>query len=110
MTEDEMIGWHHRLNGREFEQVPGDGDGQGSLTCCSLWSHKDSDTTEQLHCKQLKRKRAKYVNLIISLTLRLSCWICVVGELIRLMKKMSINWLFSSLKVESFSMTVMPVE
>ena len=35
MTEDEMVGWHHRLNGHEFEQAPGDGDGQGSLACCS---------------------------------------------------------------------------
>ena len=39
-TEDEMVGWHHRLNGREFEQAP------GSLACCSPWDHKESDTTE----------------------------------------------------------------
>ena len=43
MTEDEMIGWHHWLNGYESEQAPGVGDGQGSLTCCSLWSCKESD-------------------------------------------------------------------
>ena len=46
MTEDEMVGWHHQLDGHEFEQVPGVGDGQGSLACCSPWGHKDSDTTE----------------------------------------------------------------
>ena len=46
MTEDEMVGWHHQLNGHEFEQAPGDGDRQGSLTCCSLWGHKESDMTE----------------------------------------------------------------
>ena len=40
MTEDEMVGWHHRLNGHEFEQALGDGDGQGRLECCSPWSHK----------------------------------------------------------------------
>ena len=40
MTEDEVVGWHHRLNGREFEQAPGDGEGQGSLACCSLWVTK----------------------------------------------------------------------
>ena len=40
MTEDEMVGWHHRLNGREFEQAPGDGEGQGSMTCCSPWGHR----------------------------------------------------------------------
>ena len=49
MTEDEMVGWHHRFNGHEFEQAPGDGDGQGSLVCYSPWGHKESDTTEQLN-------------------------------------------------------------
>ena len=44
-TEDEMVGWHHRLNGHEFEQAPGDGDGQESLVCCSPWGHKGSDMT-----------------------------------------------------------------
>ena len=42
----EMVGWHHRLNGPEFEQAPGDGEGQGSLVCCSPWGRKESDTTE----------------------------------------------------------------
>ena len=49
MTEDEMVGWHHWLNGHEFEQAVGVGDGQGSLSCCSPWGHKESDTTEQLN-------------------------------------------------------------
>ena len=49
MTEDEMVGWHHRLNGYEFEQAPGDGDGQGGLVCCSPWSHQGSDTAELLN-------------------------------------------------------------
>ena len=48
MTEDEMVGWHHRLDGHEFEQTAGD-DGQGSLLCCSPWAHKESDTTERLN-------------------------------------------------------------
>ena len=48
MTQDEMVGWHHRLNGHEFEQALGDGEGQGSLVCCSPWDYKESDTTEQL--------------------------------------------------------------
>ena len=48
MTEDELVGWHHWLDGHEFEQAPGAGDGQGGLACCSLWSRKESDTTEQL--------------------------------------------------------------
>ena len=44
-TEDEMVGWPHRLNGHEFEQAPGVGDGQESLACCSLWGCKELDTT-----------------------------------------------------------------
>ena len=41
-----MVGWHHRLNGREFEQAPGVGDGQGNLVCCSPWGCKESDITD----------------------------------------------------------------
>ena len=49
MTEDEMVGWHHQLNGPEFEQAPGVGEGQGSLACCSPWGCKESDMTERLN-------------------------------------------------------------
>ena len=49
MTEDEMVGWHHQLDGHEFEQVPGFGDGQESLACYSPWGLKELDTTEQLN-------------------------------------------------------------
>ena len=49
MSEDEMVGWHHWLNGHEFEQALGVGDGQGSLACCSPWGRKESDTTELLN-------------------------------------------------------------
>ena len=45
MIEDEMAGWHHRLNGHEFEQTLGDSEGQGSLSCCSPWGHKESNST-----------------------------------------------------------------
>ena len=54
MTEDELSGWHHWLNGHEFEQVLGVGDEQGSLSCCSPWSHKESDMTEWLNWTELK--------------------------------------------------------
>ena len=58
MTEDEMVGWHHRLNGHEFEQAPEDGEGQGSLVCCSLWGRKEliqlSDWTAARTTKQTK--------------------------------------------------------
>ena len=49
MTEDEMVGRHHQLNGHEFEQAPGVGDRQGSLAYCSPWGRKESDTTDQLN-------------------------------------------------------------
>ena len=52
MTKDEMVGWRHRLNGHEFEQAPGVGDGHGSLACCSPWGRKESDTTEWLNNKE----------------------------------------------------------
>ena len=48
-TEDEMVEWHHWLNGHEFEQAPGDGDGRGRLACCSPWGHKESNITEWLN-------------------------------------------------------------
>ena len=44
MTEDEMVGWHHRHNECEFEQTPGDSEGKGSLACCSPWARRESDT------------------------------------------------------------------
>ena len=56
MTEDEMVGWHHRLNGYEFEQALKVGIGQGSLACCSSWGRKELDTTERLNIS-MKRTR-----------------------------------------------------
>ena len=55
MTEDEMVEWHHRLNGHEFEQALGDGEGQGSLVCCSPWDRKELDTTGRLNNERQKR-------------------------------------------------------
>ena len=49
MTENEMVGWHHRLSGHELEPTLGDSEGQGSLACCSPWGHKELDTTERLN-------------------------------------------------------------
>ena len=51
--QDEMVGWHHRLDGCEFEWTPGVGDGQGGLVCCNSWGRKESDTTEQLNWTEL---------------------------------------------------------
>ena len=86
MTEDEMVGWHHRLNGQEFEQAPGGGEGQGSLACCSPWGHRirhtewlnnknkiqhflEANTTQSFYkvlstisslCLSSQKKKAKY--------------------------------------------------
>ena len=49
MTEDKVVGWYHQVNGQEFQQAPGDGEGQGSLACFSPWHHKESDMTERLN-------------------------------------------------------------
>ena len=54
MTEDEMVGWHHRPNGHGFGWTMGVGDGQGGLACCSLWCRRESDTTERLNWTELK--------------------------------------------------------
>ena len=53
-TEDEMAGWHHRLDGHEFGWTPGAGDGQGGLACCDSWGRKESDKTERLNWTELK--------------------------------------------------------
>ena len=53
MTEDEMAGWYHGLDGRESEWTPGVGDGQGGLACCGSWGHKESDITERLNWTEL---------------------------------------------------------
>ena len=75
-TEDEMIGWHHQLNGHEFEQALGDGERQESLTCCSLLGRKASDTTEQLNPQQLPQK----------------LWLCLPLPFLR---TLSMSWSFS---------------
>ena len=72
MREDEIVRWHHRLNGDEFEQVLGVGDGQGGLACCGPWGRKESDMTEQLNWTDAKNLhislefllKAEYYNVI----------------------------------------------
>ena len=64
MTEDEMVGWHHWLDGHEFEWSPGVGDGQRGLVCCNSWGHKETDTTERLN----------WLNLVINIRGVLKRW------------------------------------
>ena len=69
-TEDDMAGWHHRLDGCEFEWTPGVGDGQGGLACCDSWGRKESDTTERLNwtvyylCDMGKKKNSLSLSFI----------------------------------------------
>ena len=70
MTEDEMAGWHHRLDGCESVWTPGVGDGQGGLACCDSWGHKHSDTTEWLNWTELKC----IVNVAVSLRKGCRIW------------------------------------
>ena len=63
MTEDEIVGWHHCLDGHEFEQAPGVGEEQGGLMCCSPWGHKESVATERLNCLSNSKLQKKKVCL-----------------------------------------------
>ena len=64
-AEDEIIGWHHQLHGHEFKQAPGDGEGQGSLMCCSLWGLKELDMTEWLNLTEGIHMCYVYIIMII---------------------------------------------
>ena len=65
MTEDEMVGWHHQLNGHEFEQASEIGDGQGGLVCCSPWGLKELDITERLSWVELMPSKLKMTFLVL---------------------------------------------
>ena len=73
MTEDEMVGWYHQLNGHEFEQAPGVGDGMGSLVCCSPWSLKELDTT--VHLKWIEA--TKFVAICYSSRIPIIFWVFI---------------------------------
>ena len=76
MREDEMVGWHQQLNGHEFKQASGDGEGEGSLACCSPWGHKESDTTEQLNwLRNEPRSFCHFWGCTQILYFKLFCWL-----------------------------------
>ena len=83
MTEDEMAGWHHPLDGRESEWTPGIGDGQGGLACCNWWGHKESDTTEQLNWTELTEN----VILFLLHWLHYSLWLWITTNCEKLLKR-----------------------
>ena len=80
MTEDEMAGWHHWLDGCEFEWNPGVGDGQGGLACCSSCGRKESDTTEGLNWIELKKALSKII-LGLFIILEFVCLFFIISGL-----------------------------
>ena len=70
MTEEEMVGWHHQLNGHEVEQTPGDGEGQGGLACFSPQGCKELDTTEQLNNNRARTSDRFYVGVSFEIDLK----------------------------------------
>ena len=77
--EDEMVGWHHRLNGHGFGWTPEVGDGQGGLACSSSWGHKESDTIEQLNWTELSIAFGKYLQNHLSWNHKI--WNCRLPKL-----------------------------
>ena len=61
-----MVGWHHRFKGHEFEQVPGDGEGQGSLACCCPWGRKEPDTTERVNSSKPRHELAAVKSAVVA--------------------------------------------
>ena len=116
-TEDEMVGWHHRLDGHEFEQAPGAGDGQGSLACCSPWGRIELDTTERLNWTESKVQRRKQltqyytatdsqkpVTFSYSLKKIIYFWLCWVFVAAYGLSPVSVSEGYSSLLCSGFSL------
>ena len=102
-TEDEMVGWYHRLNGHGFGWTPGVGDGWGGLACCSSWGHKESDTTEQLNWTDYYSNLSIKINTIKELILKEKwsdehpnyCWFLSVFlelPILSFFKKLKYSW------------------
>ena len=94
MTEDEMAGWHHWLNGRESEWTLGVGDGQGGLAYCSSWGHKELDTTERLNWTELNQELRRVEEKLFSLSHKTFCYL-VLDILILPHRPLKLSWFFS---------------
>ena len=86
MTEDEMAGWHHWLDGRESEWTPGVGDGQGGLACCDSWRRKESDMTERLNWIELNQSEECYLKLRVAFN-----YVSDSGQNVRVIV---LNWMY----------------
>ena len=92
-TEDEMIGWHHWLNGHGFGWTPGVGDGQGGLACCGSWGHKESDMTERLNWTELKIYTENgFIHDYMSLDRLIYCTNNVLQSMMYILGPYSTNW------------------
>ena len=88
MTKDERVGWHHQLNGREFEQAPGVGDGQGRLVCCSPWGGKELDMTKWLNWT---KEMATHSSICLENSMNRGAWQATVHGVTRSQARLS-NW------------------
>ena len=93
MTEDEMVRWHHQLDGYEFEQAPGVGDGQGSLVCFNPWGHKELDMTEWLNWTDPNRGYFNFINLILLHFALL--WASLVAQMVKNLPAILETWVRS---------------
>ena len=91
-TEEQMIGWHHWLNGHEFEQASGDGEEQGNLACCSPWGHKESDMTEQLNNSILVVSPV-HMDTVSPVPNLPECWIVIMNSQGRLVSPSTLDGL-----------------
>ena len=90
--EDKMVGWDHQLKGHEFEQALGDGEGQGSLACCSPWGHKESNTTEQLNNNnQTYKTRWQHLPAFLGHKWQSHCCHLLTSKIIRNQDRNSMN-------------------
>ena len=101
-TEDEMVGWHHRLSGHELGQTPGDGEGQEGLECCSPWGLKKEDMTRQLNNNSLKHRRYNYIGKTHASS-SVQCLLLLLLLLIQMLKELTRlrDYPFNPLRSES---------